>query len=168
MYNTPDGLATVDIISAEALCTTSWSQNTWTVFAWLVVVLIVAVVFGGVTLGFYRQVRDPSLVRRNFGRNAPQNIPLEQPQGQQGWMVPPYPGPPQGARPQFEKNEYQPEAEWANESLGPAAQGENPFETGGSTSVHRAEDEAWERARTGGVTAHLTGHAAPPKGYAVA
>jgi hypothetical protein len=37
------------------------------------------------------------------------------------------------------------------------------------------EDEAWERARTQGVTAHLTGHAPPPQlensrataGYAV-
>lgn len=27
---------------------------------------------------------------------------------------------------------------------------------------NREEEEAWERARTGGVTAHLTGQASPP------
>ncbi len=92
------------------------------------------------------------------------------PNAQQPWMVPPYPGPNNAsAPPHFEKSDYQPEAEWANaETLAyappPGPPPRNPFADGSESNVmpNKAEEEAWERARSGGVTAHLTGHASPP------
>ena len=93
------------------------------------------------------------------------------PSGQQSWMVPPYPGNPAAQPPpNFEKSDYHPEAEWAQvEPLtyapptGPPPR--NPFVDGSGSNItsNRAEDEAWERAKSGGVTAHLTGHASPPR-----
>jgi len=95
------------------------------------------------------------------------------PNDRQSWMVPPYPGP-SGAPPppHFEKSDYQPEAEWAQAEpvdyappSGPPPL-RNPFTDGSGSHVvpNREEDEAWERARSEGVTAHLTGHAAAPGG----
>ena len=88
------------------------------------------------------------------------------PDNRQSWMLPPYPGSSTAPPPSnFEKSDYQPEAEWAQgESIayappsGPPPR--NPFND--PSGSDRAEDEAWERARSEGVTAHLTGHAPSP------
>jgi hypothetical protein len=142
-------------------------------------------------MSYARQVADPSLIRTRanaqtqnqayqmqpqqggFYPPPPQNN--NQHQQQQGWMVPPYPGPPVdphvGATPQYEKNDYHPQAEWANTPYSPPPGSPpnhasiNPFT---STRPNREvipnaeEDEAWERARTQGVTAHLTGQGQGP------
>jgi hypothetical protein len=127
---------------------------------------------------YARQLADPSLVRQringfnqNNNNNQQQAYPM-QPQGgfypppplqhqdSESWRVPVYPGPPEsqslGATPPYNKSDYHPEAHWANEG-GPDA---DPFAAHGSR--HDAEERAWEQARTGGVTAHLTGQASPP------
>lgn len=125
---------------------------------------------------YARQLADPSLVRSRFGNNNNGNngqygqnqaYPM-QPQGpgfypppplqhqdSNSWMVPPYPGPPQGQGVEgagYNKSDYQPEAAWASAGTGGPAGG----------GAHREEEEAWERARMTGVTAHLTGQASPP------
>jgi len=79
-------------------------------------------------------------------------------------MVPPYPGPPppgQGGQSAFEKTDYQPAADWAQDGYAPPS-GPPPAGSRGNTE-HREEEEAWERARTEGVTAHLTGHGPGPR-----
>ena len=119
--------------------------------------------FAGMAMSYYHQLSAPA---------APitQAIPLQSypppPAGEQGyygapppptdqsWMVPPYPGPPaQGSA--FEKTDYQPAADWAQDAHDPVAARE--------AMEHREEEEAWERARTTGVTAHLTGHGPGPR-----
>lgn len=78
--------------------------------------------------------------------------------GQQAWMVPPYPGPPNYANnpppPQgWDKSDYHPDAEWAQADYASPSSRERDI------GDNREEEEAWERARSQGVTAHLTGHA---------
>ena len=136
------------------------------------------IIFGSFALAYYRQLLDPSLIRQRVA--DPRQTEAFQmqpgyygapPSGQQSWVVPPYPGNP-GAEPprQFEKSDYHPEAEWAqvetlmyDPSTGPPPT--NPFADGSGSAIasNKAEDEAWERAKSGGVTAHLTGHAPPPR-----
>lgn len=78
--------------------------------------------------------------------------PPLQHQNSNSWMVPPYPGPPMDqAQRGYDKSDYHPQAQWANAGADV-----------GSSQPHREEEEAWERARTTGVTAHLTGQASPP------
>lgn len=126
-------------------------------------------------LVYYHQLRTPpapfsqSIPLQPYANNPP---PPQNWNGQgsneQSWMVPPYPGPPPGSTPgAYEKGEFHPDAEWAQASYAPPP-GPPPAQAGfgGSRDVehgqHRAEEEAWERARTQGVTAHLTGHAPAP------
>ena len=88
-------------------------------------------------------------------------------------MVPPYPGPPAGGV-QFEKSDYHPNAEWAqndpfaNEEYAPPPgspprQGRAPAAESTEALVNNHEEEAWQRAQSTGVTAHLTGHAPGPR-----
>lgn len=113
---------------------------------------------------YARQLANPSLVRTRGQMNNNQAYPMQPQQGgfypppplqhqdSNSWMVPPYPGPPTDQNQQqrgYDKSDYHPQAEWANEG---SSQNQD----------HREEEEAWERARTTGVTAHLTGQASPP------
>ena len=77
--------------------------------------------------------------------------------GQDGWMVPPYPGPPTSGSSPYEKGEFHPSAEWAQDH--PPPPGAPPAQTG----PHAAEEAAWEQARTQGPTAHLTNDAPRPQ-----
>ncbi|EIW69892.1 hypothetical protein TREMEDRAFT_73651 [Tremella mesenterica DSM 1558] len=185
-----DGFDGTEIISADeatSLCHDAWSHGIWTVIVWLIFTTVLSLFFGSVAIAYYRQLLDPSSVRTRTRPNVPQAFPLQSgpyyppPNGQQPWMVPPYPGPPAGRPSQFEKSDYHPEAEWAQgETVGfapppgpPPARNTNPFDTSNpfenEESISRSrvvpnreEDEAWERARSEGVTAHLTGHAPAP------
>ncbi|KAK4688613.1 hypothetical protein P7C73_g1501, partial [Tremellales sp. Uapishka_1] len=188
--NDTEGETTVDnfggattVINADqatSLCQDAWQRGTWSLIAWLIITTILALVFASIALAYYRQLLDPSSVRQRVTvHNNSQAFPM-QPQGgfyppppQQNWMVPPYPGPPAGAPPPpegFEKSDYHPEAEWAQANTlnyapppgsPPRGTNHNPFL---ATAVvpNREEDEAWERARAEGVTAHLTGHGIAP------
>jgi hypothetical protein len=113
--------------------------------------------FGSIALAYYRQLLDPNSVRQRV-RNQPQSFAMGAPPQsfyagptndntqQQQWMVPPYPGPPANAPTQgYEKSDYQPGAEWAQYAP-----------PDGPPPANRAEDEAWERARAEGSTAHFT------------
>jgi len=135
------------------------------------------------TLQYARQLADPSLVRPRFtNQQNQQAYPLQptggfypppplQHQGSNSWMVPPYPGPPQppptqGQGQGWDKGDYHPRAEWANtpdENLDEDPFRSSPASRPGNSSSHDAEERAWERARTEGVTAHLTGQASPPR-----
>jgi len=81
-------------------------------------------------------------------------------QDSEQWPAPPYSGPPPPPPNPYDKSDYHPQAEWANtpdERLD-----EDPFRRSpGQSGSHDAEEKAWERARTEGVTAHLTGQAGP-------
>ena len=125
-------------------------------------------------MSYYHQLASPAAP---VSQSIPlQSYPPPPPPGQQGhwggappsqeqsWMVPPYPGPPppgQGGAGAFEKTDYQPAAEWAHDGYAPPA-GAPPAGARGDME-HREEEEAWERARTEGVTAHLTGHGPGPR-----
>ena len=182
------------------VCNSAWSHGTWGVFGWLVFVLLVSVrllprliygdsrcsntnricpqlIFAWIAITYYRQLLDPSSMRP-MRTTQNQNFPMQPPppgqgygQNEQPWMVPPYPGPPAGDAP-YEKSDYHPNAEWANDdvpySYAPPA-GAPPGSSRAARDsseglVHDAQEEAWQRARSGGVTAHLTGHAAAPRG----
>ncbi|WVR08537.1 hypothetical protein IAU60_005592 [Kwoniella sp. DSM 27419] len=163
---------------AQSICDNAWDRGTWSVFAWLFLSLILSLLFASICLSYYRQLLDPASVRV---RNAPppdqsfQMQPGYYPPPANGnnnqWMVPPYPGPPQqGAPPPpggYEKSDYHPEAGWAQGEYAPPA-GPPPGGFGApvgrrDVGENREEEEAWERAQSEGVTAHLTGHAAPPR-----
>ncbi|WWC98571.1 hypothetical protein V866_005463 [Kwoniella sp. B9012] len=136
---------TINTDQAETICDNAWDRGTWSVFAWLFLTLVISLLFASILLSYYRQLLDPSSIR---SRRVVQ-------QQRSGWMVPPYPGPPMNGAPPpppggYEKGDYHPEAPWAQ----PPA-GEGP-------SVNREEEDAWNRAQSQGVTAHLTGHAAQP------
>jgi len=180
--------STINIEQASNICFATWSRATSTVIIWLIIALVVSLLFASIALSYYRQLLDPNSVRR---RNT---VPQQQqqafqmqagiypppPDNRQSWMVPPYPGSANTPPPNFEKSDYQPEAEWANVEpiayappSGPPPR--NAFTdvsgSGPNVAPNRAEDEAWERARSEGVTAHLTGHAPPPavesQGYVI-
>lgn len=135
-------------------------------------------------LSYYHQLKAPAPVAnqniplQNYANNPPPPGNYwgaqQDSNNQQPWMVPPYPGPPAGSTPgAYEKGEFQPVAEWANSNPqysappGPPPQqsqgGFGGFGGGRSEDRERAqhaeEEEAWERAQSQGVTAHLTGHA---------
>ncbi|OCF33667.1 hypothetical protein I316_04741 [Kwoniella heveanensis BCC8398] len=170
-----DGLGNVSSITtdqAQSICDNAWDRGTWSVFAWLFLSLIVSLLFGSILMSYYRQLIDPSSVRTRNNNHAQNQAFQMQPgyyyppppppnNGSQPWMVPPYPGPPAtGAPPPggFEKSDYHPDAPWA--------QGEYSAPRGGADNIggsHRAEEEAWQRAQSEGVTAHLTGHATSPR-----
>jgi hypothetical protein len=127
--------------------------------------------FASMTLQYGRQLADPSLVRtrQQMNQQNQQAYPL-QPQGgfypppplnhqdSEQWPAPPYSGPPPPPPNPYDKSDYHPQAEWAN------THDEDPFRSSPGHGVggsHDAEERAWERARTEGVTAHLTGQASP-------
>ena len=139
--------------------------------------------FTGIALSYYNQLvkgtlptnTNASIPLQNYGNNPYANNPPppnnqwgQPPTGQQSWMVPPYPGPPPGqSQNSYEKGDFQPVAEWANNNTlnnnayapppGPPPQ--QGFGGGLNRSNQTdAQEEAWERARNQGVTAHLTGH----------
>ncbi|RSH85286.1 hypothetical protein EHS25_005093 [Saitozyma podzolica] len=167
------GTEVVSNAQATNWCMSAWNQGTWTVFAWLIVTGVLSILFAMIAIAYYRQVLDPSSVRTRvqaqsqaFQMQPGQYQPP--PQTQQGWMVPPYPGPPANGvnGPGFEKSDYHPDAPWAQgtEPLGYAPpSGPPPGVSSRGIEPNAEEDEAWERARTQGVTAHLTGHAPPPQ-----
>ncbi|WVQ85953.1 hypothetical protein IAT38_008121 [Cryptococcus sp. DSM 104549] len=161
---------------AQSVCDSSWSRGTWGVFAWLIITACLSVLFASTMMSYYHQLRDPSSVRERTPRgmqNQNQAFPMQPgyyppppANGQQPWMVPPYPGPPANAPPPpgpgYEKSDYQPDAPWAQAEYD-APHGAPPGNStsgGFGVSANRAEDEAWERAQASGVTAHLTGHGA--------
>ncbi|WWD20702.1 hypothetical protein CI109_105178 [Kwoniella shandongensis] len=166
---------------AQSACESAWRRGTWSVFAWLILTGILSIFFGTTLLGYYRQLLDPSSIRQRASANAqnqafqmqPGYYPPPPTNGQQQWMVPPYPGPPTNGPPPpapgFEKSDYQPDAPWAQHEYAPPA-GAPPSQGGswgasggGHPEPNRAEDEAWERAQSEGVTAHLTGQAPAPR-----
>ncbi|OWZ70085.1 hypothetical protein AYX14_04486 [Cryptococcus neoformans] len=161
-----------NIITNEAtsICTSLWNRGTWGVFIWLFVTLVLSIVFASAYLSYYHQLLDPSSVRTRqpiYNRQN-QSYPLQSGpggyhppppiDGQQAWMVPPYPGPPNYANnpppPRgWDKSDYHPEAEWAQADYTTSSSRERDIVD------NREEEEAWERAQSQGVTAHLTGHA---------
>ncbi|WVW80839.1 hypothetical protein I302_102828 [Kwoniella bestiolae CBS 10118] len=160
---------TINDDQANTICDNAWDRGTWSVFAWLFLSLLISLLFASILLSYYRQLLDPSSIRSRTrviqNQNQNQSFQMQPgyyyppppgPPGQgasQAWMVPPYPGPPINGPPPggYEKGEYHPEASWAQ---GGPAEG---------TSVNREEEEAWSRAQSQGVTAHLTGHAPQPR-----
>ncbi|WWC65181.1 uncharacterized protein I303_107795 [Kwoniella dejecticola CBS 10117] len=179
-----DGLGdttTINTDQAQTICDNAWDRGTWSVFAWLFLTLIISLLFASILLSYNRQLLDPSSIRSRQQVQA-QSFPMQgyypppPPQNQsQQWMVPPYPGPPANAPPPpaggYEKGDYHPEASWAqdghsHEHYAPPSGAPPPATRsgfGGETSVNREEEDAWERAQSQGVTAHLTGHAPPPR-----
>ncbi|ORX41009.1 hypothetical protein BD324DRAFT_612870 [Kockovaella imperatae] len=172
----------IDQAQAEQICGDTWSHSTWAVFGWLVFVVLVSAAFAAIAITYYRQLANPSSMRPQ--NSQPQEFAMQPPppgrtysgQGQQQpWMVPPYPGPPPEGTP-FEKSDYQPSASWANGDQNYMYAPPSGSPPGGSQSrdmegrdsseglVHDAQEEAWQRAQTTGVTAHLTGHASNSKG----
>ncbi|ODN99471.1 hypothetical protein L198_03315 [Cryptococcus wingfieldii CBS 7118] len=161
---------------ANTICNNSWNRGTWGVFAWLLITLGISLLFASTYFSYYHQLLDPTSVRerQNYRQNQNQAFPMQSsypppPDGQQAWMVPPYPGPP--APPGhyannppppagYEKSDYHPGAEWAQGDYAPPA-GAPPRER--DIGENRAEEEAWDRARSQGVTAHLTGHGFAPR-----
>ncbi|KAK6906601.1 hypothetical protein I204_00591 [Kwoniella mangroviensis CBS 8886] len=158
---------TINTDQAETICDNAWDRGTWSVFAWLFLTLVISLLFASILLSYYRQLLDPSSIRsrrvvqqQSFQMQSGYYYPPPPgapgaPGGTQAWMVPPYPGPPMNGAPPpppggYEKGDYHPEAPWAQ----PPA-GEGP-------SVNREEEDAWNRAQSQGVTAHLTGHAPQP------
>ncbi|KAK8850520.1 hypothetical protein IAR55_004438 [Kwoniella newhampshirensis] len=163
---------------AESACNSAWRRGTWSVFAWLILTGIISVLFASILLAYYRQLIDPASVRQRVPPQTHNQAFQMQPgyyppplanDQQQSWMVPPYPGPPANGPPPpasgFEKSDYQPDVEWAQAEYAPPP-GPPPSQGGSwgtsGPAPNRAEDEAWERARTEGVTAHLTGQGPGP------
>ncbi|WRT70700.1 uncharacterized protein IL334_007698 [Kwoniella shivajii] len=178
-YNSIGNTISINDDQAQSICDNAWDRGTWSVFAWLFLSVILSLLFGSILLSYYRQVLDPSSVRSRV-TNQPQAFQMQPGYNQypppnnnqsQTWMVPPYPGPPMNGAPPpppngFEKSDYHPEAGWAQEqdSYAPPS-GLPPPRGAGTTSVNREEEDAWERAQSQGVTAHLTGHGLAPRGY---
>ncbi|WWC72579.1 uncharacterized protein I206_106541 [Kwoniella pini CBS 10737] len=167
---------TINTDQAETICDNAWDRGTWSVFAWLFLTLVISLLFASILLSYNRQLLDPSSIRSRAQQTQAQSFPMQgyypppPPQNQQGWMVPPYPGPPVNAPPPppggYEKGDYHPEASWAQDGQYAPPSGAPPNRSGGfggETSVNREEEDAWERAQSQGVTAHLTGHAPPPR-----
>jgi len=160
VFDSTGGLGNITSTQAEQICDSAWRHDTWSVFAWLFVTLLFSVIFASIALSYYRQLLDPSSVRQR-GNNQAQSFAMAPPHQsfyagppqndntqQQNWMVPPYPGPPANAPVQgYEKSDYQPGAEWAQYA---------PPDGPPPSQAHRAEEEAWERARAEGSTAHFT------------
>ncbi|WVF68202.1 hypothetical protein IAT40_002967 [Kwoniella sp. CBS 6097] len=159
---------------AQTICNNAWDRGTWSVFAWLFLSLIVSLLFGSILMSYYRQLIDPSSVRTRNSQAQNQAFQMQPGyyyppppppnNGSQPWMVPPYPGPPAAGAPPpggFEKSDYHPDAPWAQgEYSAPHRGPDNDGDIGGA---NRAEEEAWQRAQSEGVTAHLTGHATSPR-----
>lgn len=139
-------------------------------------VLTRQIFFAGIALSYQHQLLSPpapmnqSIPLQNYPppphqTQAQQGYWGPPPSQQQNWMVPPYPGPPPPGQEPYEKSDYQPDAEWAQAGYAPPPG--PPPGASRSTNVdhgeHREEEEAWERARTEGVTAHLTGHGTAPR-----
>ncbi|WVQ70667.1 hypothetical protein IAR50_000189 [Cryptococcus sp. DSM 104548] len=170
--DTQDG-SSLNITSTEAntICNNSWGRGTWGVFAWLLITLGISLLFASTYFSYYHQLLDPSSVRERRNDRQNQAFPMQSsypppPDGQQAWMVPPYPGPPgpyaNNPPPPagYEKSDYHPDAEWAQADYAPPP-GAPPRER--DIGENRAEEEAWDRARSQGVTAHLTGHGSAPR-----
>nr|ODN89948.1 hypothetical protein L203_01865 [Cryptococcus depauperatus CBS 7841] len=171
-----DTISNVTMSEAHTICQGSWSRNTWGVFAWLFFTLVLSLIFSSTLFAYYHQLLDPSSIRERRPTLIRQNdsypmqfehYPPPPHNGSQPWMVPPYPGPPAGNSsypppPQgYEKSDYHPDAEWAQSNYPPPPGA--PLSDSNSRGVeNREEEEAWERARAEGATAHLTGHAAAP------
>lgn len=154
---------------ADSICRNSWSRGTWAVFVWLFITLAISIVFASAYFSYYHQLLDPSSVRTRqptYNRQN-QSYPLQSgpggyrppppADGQQAWMVPPYPGPPNYANNPppphgWDKSDYHPDAEWAQADYATPSRERD-------IGDNREEEEAWERAQSQGVTAHLTGHA---------
>ncbi|WVQ95642.1 hypothetical protein IAU59_002740 [Kwoniella sp. CBS 9459] len=174
-YDSLGDISNITTDQAQTICQSAWNRGIWSVFAWLFLSLIVSLLFGSIVLSYYRQLLDPSSVR---SRNNPAQNQAFQMQpgyyypppppdnGSQPWMVPPYPGPPAtGAPPPggFEKSDYHPDAPWAQHEYSAPRGGHGAGHDGDIGGSNRAEEEAWQRAQSEGVTAHLTGHATSPR-----
>ncbi|WWC92307.1 uncharacterized protein L201_007261 [Kwoniella dendrophila CBS 6074] len=163
---------TINNDQANTICDNAWDRGTWSVFAWLFLSLVISLLFASILLSYNRQLLDPSSIRSRTQVNQPQAFQMQPggyypppPNQSQSWMVPPYPGPPMNGAPPpppggYEKNDYHPEASWAQNEYAPPSGPPPPRE---GTSVNREEEEAWSRAQSQGVTAHLTGHAPSPR-----
>lgn len=169
-YNDVGGIVgNITTSEANSICTSLWNRGTWAVFIWLFVTLALSIVFASAYFSYYHQLLDPSSVRTRqpvYNRQN-QSYPLQSgpggyrppppADGQQAWMVPPYPGPPNYANnpppPRgWDKSDYHPDAEWAQADYTTPSRERDIVD-------NREEEEAWERAQSQGVTAHLTGHA---------